>query len=257
MMFPGSFGSARSMQGYIDLLKENYYVIAVTLDGCDGSGNSYTSKDEVTDKVLQKVKELGVDRIRLLYGLSMGGANAHNFLYKCGGNGITVENILLDGPAAGKIGKLKKWFFDYMNKQQVKMMRSKTVEEYLATPMISKITGGRPEVYRVYIEDMLTVCKDLTDVTGNTVTETCTNQPLAAIPAALQKHLHIWYGKDAMKMFFYKGLRKAYPQAHYRDMSKYGHAMYCIMDPKGYVKDIEKNISCNYQRERNLRFRRL
>ncbi len=43
-----------------------------------------------------------------------------------------------------------------------------------------------------------------------------------------------------MKMFFYKGLRKAYPQAHYRDMSKYGHAMYCIMDPKSYVKDIEK-----------------
>ena len=41
LMFPGSFGSARSMQGYIDLLKENYYVIAVTLDGCDGSGNSY------------------------------------------------------------------------------------------------------------------------------------------------------------------------------------------------------------------------
>lgn len=36
LMFPGSFGSARSMQGYIDLLKENYYVIAVTLDGCDG-----------------------------------------------------------------------------------------------------------------------------------------------------------------------------------------------------------------------------
>ena len=86
-------------------------------------------------------------------------------------------------------------------------------------------------------------CRDLTDVTSNTVTETCTNQPLAPIPAALQKHMHIWYGKDAMKMFFYKGLRKAYPQAHYRDMSKYGHAMYCIMDPKGYVKDIEKIIS--------------
>ena len=81
------------------------------------------------------------------------------------------------------------------------------------------------------------------DVTSDTVTETSTNQPLAAIPAALQKHMHIWYGKDAMKMFFYKGLRKAYPQAHYRDMSKYGHAMYCIMDPKGYVKDIEKIIS--------------
>ena len=74
----------------------------------------------------------------------MGGANALNFLYKCGRNRITVENILLDGPAVGKIGKLKKWFFDYMNKQQVKMMRSKTVEEYLATPMISKIIGGRP-----------------------------------------------------------------------------------------------------------------
>ena len=33
---PGSFGSARSMQGYTDLLKEKYYVIAVTLDGCAG-----------------------------------------------------------------------------------------------------------------------------------------------------------------------------------------------------------------------------
>ena len=94
LMFPGSFGSARNMQGYMDLLKEKYYVIGVTLDGCDGSGNSYTSKDDVTDNVLQKVK----------------------------------------------------------------------------------------------------------------------------------------------------GLRKAYPQAHYRDMSKYGHAMYCIMDPESYVKDIEKII---------------
>jgi hypothetical protein len=52
LMFPGSFGSARSMQGYIDLLKENYYVIAVTLDGCDGSGNSYTSKDACRGPVL-------------------------------------------------------------------------------------------------------------------------------------------------------------------------------------------------------------
>jgi len=72
-------------------------------------------------------KELGISRIRLLYGLSMGGANALNFLYKC----------------------------------------------------------GRPEVYRVYVEDMLTVCKDLQDVTSDTVTDTCTNQPLEAIPAAL------------------------------------------------------------------------
>ena len=63
LMFPGSFGSARSMQGYTDLLKEKYYVIAVTLDGCDGSGSAYTSKDEVTDKVLEKVKELGISRM--------------------------------------------------------------------------------------------------------------------------------------------------------------------------------------------------
>ena len=97
LMFPGSFGSARSMQGYMDLLKEKYYVIGVTLDGCDGSGNSYTSKDDVTDKVLQKVKEMDISRICLLYGLSMGGANALNYLFKCSQNGITVDNILLDG----------------------------------------------------------------------------------------------------------------------------------------------------------------
>ena len=60
LMFPGSFGSARMMQGYTDLLKERYCVIAVTLDGCDGGGGDYTSKDEVTDKVLKKVKELGI-----------------------------------------------------------------------------------------------------------------------------------------------------------------------------------------------------
>jgi len=42
-------------------------VIAVTLDGCDGGGGDYTSKDEVTDKVLKKVKELGISRICLLY----------------------------------------------------------------------------------------------------------------------------------------------------------------------------------------------
>ncbi|MBE6121671.1 MAG: hypothetical protein IJ239_08100 [Eubacterium sp.] len=38
LMFPGSFGSARMMQGYTDLLKEKYCVVAVTLDGCDGTG---------------------------------------------------------------------------------------------------------------------------------------------------------------------------------------------------------------------------
>ena len=59
----------------------------------------------------------------------------------------------------------------------------------------------------------------------------------------VQKRMHIWYGKDAMKSFFYKGLRKAYPAANYRDMSNYGHAMYCIMDPESYVKDIENIIS--------------
>lgn len=58
---------------------------------------------------------------------------------------------------------------------------------------------------------MLTVCKGLRDVTSDTVTDTCTNQPLEAIPESLRKHMHIWYGKDAMKSFFYKGLRKAYP----------------------------------------------
>ena len=92
---------------------------------------------------------------------------------------------------------------------------------------------------------MLTVCKDLQDVTSDTVTDTCTNQPLETIPVSLQKRMHIWYGKGAMKSFFYKGLRKAYPAANYRDMSKYGHAMYCIMDPKSYVKDIENIIQHN------------
>jgi len=33
--------------------------------------------------------------------------------------------------------------------------------------------------------------------------------------------------------------------AVYRDVSKYGHAMYCIMDPEGYVKDIEKILRKN------------
>lgn len=46
-----------------------------------------------------------------------------------------------------------------------------------------------------------------------------------------------------MKMFFYKGLQKAYPDANYRDMSKFGHTMYCIMDLEGYVKDIEDIIN--------------
>lgn len=72
------------------------------------------------------------------------------------------------------------------------MMRSKTVEEYLASPMTSKITDGRPEVYRVYVEDMLNVCKDLSDVTSDMVTDTCTDQLLEAVPTSLQKHMHIW-----------------------------------------------------------------
>ena len=33
LMFPGSFGSARMMQGYTDLLKEKCCVIAVPLSG--------------------------------------------------------------------------------------------------------------------------------------------------------------------------------------------------------------------------------
>ena len=44
---------------------------------------------------------------------------------------------------------------------------------------------------------------------------------------------------------YYRGLRKAHPAANYRDMSKYGHAMYCILDPKSYVKDIENIIQHN------------
>ena len=58
----------------------------------------------------------------------------------------------------------------------------------------------------------------------------------------MQKNLHIWYGKDSMKLFFYSGLRRAYPKANYRDMSEFGHAMYCIMNPAGYVNDIKAII---------------
>ena len=122
-------------------------------------------------------------------------------------------------------------------------MHGLTIDEYLATPMIQKMAQGRPEVYRIYLEDMLTVSNNASKQTSDAITATCCDFRFPNYSEDVQRRTHIWYGKDAMKMFFFKGLKEAFPKANYKDTTGYGHAMYAVEAPEQYVRELREIYS--------------
>ena len=99
MIIPGLGVSYQIFQPLLDLLQDDFHIIAVQIDGfmVDGNGHAipshFTSVDNQACQIVDYVKQNYGGRLDGAYGLSLGGAILAQVQEK---DGITIDHIILD-----------------------------------------------------------------------------------------------------------------------------------------------------------------
>ena len=104
MLIPGLGVSYEIFKPVIDLLCEDFHVIAVEVDGFTLNVHTrFTSIDDQADQICKYIRHKHTGKIRCAYGLSLGGKILSRVLER---NEVTIEHSILD---AAPLLPLPKW----------------------------------------------------------------------------------------------------------------------------------------------------
>ena len=107
LLIPGLGVSHEIFLPLIDLLKDNFYIVAVGIDGfLLGQTSQYTSVDDQAIQTAQYVRENLDGHLDVAYGLSLGGKILSRIMER---NEIVIDHAILD---AAPLLPLPKWCVD-------------------------------------------------------------------------------------------------------------------------------------------------
>lgn len=237
IMLAGSFCPAESMKELYSRLSAHYYVIVPTYNGhCENSGD-FTSRRGEAAQIRSYLRGKGIERVRLIYGQSMGAEVGMELLSQLASCGATVDTAFFDGGPFIKLSSAYKALMLIKFKTLISMVRTKSIDDVLAMPLVNKFSNGDPECYRGILEDMKKTSAYLSDESVVNVNECCYTFDFPAMDESVQKRLFFFYGgaEKAYKTCF-ANVKKAYPMANYKVVPDSGHLTYCAKHPDEYVK---------------------
>ena len=101
---PGNMMSWRQFEHVIPLLADEHHVIAVSLDGFDGSGKTaFTTAASAANKLAAHITENLGGHVDLLFGESLGCATAAIIFYR---QSVQVDYLILNGAQHIDLGPL-------------------------------------------------------------------------------------------------------------------------------------------------------
>lgn len=107
LLIPGLVVSCEIFQPLIELLKDQYYIVAVGIDGfLIGQESQFTSVNDQAEKAIKYVREHLGGHLDVAYGLSLGGKILSRMLER---NELVIDHAILD---AAPLLPLPKWLVD-------------------------------------------------------------------------------------------------------------------------------------------------
>lgn len=233
----GMFCNGASAKHFAKYLQEEYFVILPTLTGHYEGSRDYISKEEEARQMLAYLHEIGVQKLALLQGTSMGAEIALELARIAD---LQIEHYFFDG---GPFFDFPKWFKAVMRRKFqgfAKLCKGKSGDEafndLMKNAFVRKLLGKNKESYRLMLADFAVVCSSVTDKTVKNVTETCYACKLPDFSQELQKRFVFFFSEKEPAHMSKKRLQKKYPAAVFRDMPDMGHCGFQISKPQEYAE---------------------
>ncbi len=236
VMLAGSFCPAESMELVYSRLKDDYYIIAPTYNGCYKGSKAFTSRQGEAQQICEYLKENNIFSVKMVYGQSMGcevGVELIKQLIDCG---IKVESGFFDGAPCASLSEPMRRVMLFIFRSFINALKGKTIDEAMNIGLIRMMSNKDPEALRSMVESILEIAPYLTDETVRNQVECCYTFDFPKLPSDVEHSMHFFYGKSekAYKLSF-GSVRKAYPNAVYIIKAGYGHCTYMSKNTDDYM----------------------
>lgn len=213
----------RQFEKIVPLLCEEYYVITVSFDGYDETGETvYTTAEEQARKLAEYIRKNLEGKIDLVYAESLGSIPAA-FLTQI--DDITVGGTILSGAEYMNYGIFNKLAIDLFAPMTYKLMTKIIRSGEVKFPAFLKIKMGITD--NVFQPMLKQACQDLTlETTKATFWEAVKFYPdyMSAWSPRPDARIACWYGEKEMNMRkAVKYLKRAFPNIIIHPFKGLGH----------------------------------
>lgn len=223
MCLPGNFMTYRQFENIVPLLCEEYYVVTVSFDGYDETGETvYTTGEDQAKKLAEYIKENLGGRIDLVYAESLGSIPAA-FLTQM--KDIELGGVILSGAEYMNYGIFNKLAIDLFAPMTYKLMNKIIKSGNVKFPAFLKIKMGiTDDVFQPMLKQ---ACQDLNlETTKATFWEAVKLYPeyMSKWEPDPEVRIACWYGEKEMNMKkAIKHLKKAFPSIDIHPFNGLGH----------------------------------
>lgn len=236
VMLSGSFCKSGSLKYLYEKLAADYCIILPEYNG-HYENSTFTTRQNEAGEIKEYIQQNGIDRIRMLYGQSMGAEVTIELLRQLTEVHIEVDHIFLDGAPCIKLSPLYKKVMYLKFRSMINMIRKKDVDELLNGKLMKKFSNGDTESLRPMLEAIASQAAVLTDETVKNETECCYTFDFPTFDETVQRKMHFFYGgSEKAYRLCCDGVKKAYPKAVYTVADGYGHLTYSIKETDAYIK---------------------
>lgn len=242
VMLTGSFCPGECLEYLYSRMKE-FYVIVPTYNGHYKDSKDFTTRENEAKEIKEHLIKLGIDKIHMIYGQSMGSEVGMELYRQLSEDGIKVNNLFFDGAPMIWLSRAYKAFMRFKFGTMIKVFRDKTIDEAMNMKFLKKFAGNKINSLKPMIESLVMIAPYLSKNSLKNEVECCYTFDFPALDNDMQKKTYFFYGEDekAYKTC-YKLVHKAYPHANYRIEKGHGHMTYSCEYIDEYVNWIKEIV---------------
>lgn len=246
LLIHGMLCTAKDCRGFGKYLADDYYVIMPTLDGHGNDGTDLLSAEGEASKILDYLRENGIEKLALIQGSSMGAEVALAVYELLNAKGIPVHRCFFDG---GPFFDFKPAFRRFMYvrfRNLLKIFDTDDHEEAYSKVMdsgiIKFVAKDKTAEFEPMIRSITAERRSFSDSTIRNMVKICYHCKLPHFTEGEQRKMIFFHSNEEPAVKCRKRLVKAYPVAVYRGISGYAHCGLQIKKPKGYAELLKKAI---------------
>ena len=237
VLVPGNMMSWRQFEHVIPLLEGEYHVVAVSQDGFDGTGTTFTTAEAAAAKLAAFIEENLGGHVDLLFGESLGCATAAIMFYM---QRVQVDALILNGAQYIDLGPANALFAHFVPKGQFRFMKRVRSAEQL--PWLMRLFTRTDD------EALLGEFDGMAENVSLETLENATNealrlyQTLGDYEPQPGRRVSIWYGaKEPNMKKAVAALTRVWPDAKAHPFEGMGHGE-IVAHPEQMAAEIRRFI---------------
>ncbi|MBQ8965750.1 alpha/beta hydrolase [Ruminococcus sp.] len=237
VMLTGSFCPADTLEYLYSRLEKDYYIIVPEYTGHYKGSKPFSTRQKEAAKILDYLKEQGVDEVAMVYGQSMGAEIGMELISQLLKNRIKVGSAFFDGGPFIRLHSLYKAFMNFKFKTMIKQVQKSGVDGMMKSAFVKKFTKGDTRAMKPMLEALAKTAPNISEQTIRNETECCYTFNFPDMSEEMQENIFFVYSKEekAFKSCF-KYLIDAYPVANYKTLTGFGHLGFSVRHTDEYIK---------------------